>query len=126
MSNVSGHAVEFAFVETITAARTLTRAESGATIIAGAVDLVVTLPAVDPSMAGVFFRFYVATLSVTTGLQLSPAAADSIRAPGVTTLADRDLINTAATDAIGDSVLLVCDGVGWLGMSIRGTWARQA
>jgi hypothetical protein len=44
----------------------------------------------------------------------------------VTTSAGTGIKNTAATNAIGDSVTLVSDGVGWYGVGITsGIWATQ-
>lgn len=44
----------------------------------------------------------------------------------VTTAAGTGIKNTAATNAIGDSVTLVSDGVGWYGIGITsGIWASQ-
>lgn len=127
MANVSGFTLQYADVETLTANRTLTARDTGKLFIADAVDLVVTLPAVDATMKGVWFSFFVKTVSTVTGLQLSPAAADLVRAAGVTAADNKDLINSAATDAVGDSVRLVCDGVdGWIAMNMRGTFAREA
>jgi hypothetical protein len=39
---------------------------------------------------------------------------------------DKDAINTAATDRVGDSLTLVGDGVdGWYVVGVTGTWARE-
>ncbi len=44
----------------------------------------------------------------------------------VTTSAGTGIKNTAATNAIGDSIVLVSDGVGWYGVGISsGIWATQ-
>ena len=44
----------------------------------------------------------------------------------VTTSAGTGIKNTAATNAIGDSITLVSDGVGWYGVGISsGIWATQ-
>jgi hypothetical protein len=127
MANRSGHPPEMQDVVTDTTARTLVAADSGKLFIAGAVDLVYTLPAATPALKGVKYKFVVSTPSATTGLSLSPDSADKIQGKGITAADDKDLINTAATDAVGDSVELVCDGVdGWWITSMLGTWARQA
>lgn len=111
-------------VEVLTAARTLTREDNGKTFVSGAADVVVTLPA---TAKGLSFTFLTSTLSATTGFSISPAAADKIVAKGITPADDKDLINTAASDAIGDSVTLVGDGAdGWYVTAMLGTWARQA
>ena len=99
-------------------------AESGATYLCKAVDLVATLPA---TVAGLFYTFIVHTVSATTGLSISPAAADAIRGNGLTSVDDKDLINTAATDAEGDTVTIIGDGAdGWWVVEIVGTWAKEA
>ena len=101
---------------------TVTAADSGKTFLSAAVDLVFTLPS---TAAGLEFTFVCHTVSTTTGLSISPAAADAIHY--VTSVDNKDLINTAATDVEGDSVTLVGDGVdGWWVKAISGTWAKEA
>lgn len=99
--------------------------QSGTTFVAGAVDLVATLPAVEDCLT---YSFIVQTPSATTGLSISPAAADKIMGLGITEADNKDLINTAATDAAGDFVTLVGDKTagGWRVTACRGTWAREA
>lgn len=110
--------------EVVTADKTLTIHEANKTVIAAAVDLVITLP---PTQKGLEFHFIVDTVSATTGLSISPAAADKFMGHNLTEADDKDLINTAATDALGDSVSIVGDGVdGWHITRIVGTWAREA
>jgi len=106
------------------ASKTLTVHEANQTVIAAAVDLVITLPA---TQAGLEFHFIVDTVSAVTGLSIDPAAADKIMGHAITEAVDKDLINTAATDVVGDSVSLVGDGIdGWYITRITGTWAREA
>lgn len=103
---------------------TVLATESGATYLCEAVDLVATLPA---TSKGLKYTFIVHTVSVTTGLSLSPPAADAIMGNGLTSVDDKDLINTAATDAEGDSVTIEGDGAdGWWITAINGTWAKEA
>jgi hypothetical protein len=110
--------------ETQDANFTLTSSDSGKTIIIDAADVVATLPA---TAAGVTYTFIVKTLSSTTGFSVSPAAADAIHGNGLTSVDDKDLINTAASDAEGDTVTIIGDGVdGWWITSIVGTWAKEA
>lgn len=114
-------------VLTKTANYTVTSKDHGCLFVAGAVDLVFTLPPANAISKGMELSFQTQTLSTTTGLQVSPAAVDKIMGKGITAADDKDLINTAATDAVGDTVTLVCDGVdGWYIKSMLGTWARQA
>ncbi len=108
----------------LTANRTLTAADSGKTFIANAVDLVVTLPA---TRAGLTYTFIVRAVSATTGLQISPQPLDMIMGGAFALADDKDAINTAATDVLGDGVTVVGDGNdGWYLQNIVGTWARQA
>lgn len=109
-------------VATKTTNYTVLASESGTTFLAAAVDLVFTLP---PTQAGLEFTFICHTVSTVTGLQISPDAADQIAY--TTSVDNKDLINTAATDVEGDSVTLVGDGVdGWWVKAISGTWAKEA
>ena len=102
------------------AAQTLTSEDHGKVFRVNVADCVFTLPSTE---AGLVFHFVVDTLSATTGCSLSPAAADNIN--GGTD--NKDLINTAATDAVGDSVTLVADGSeGWLALGMHGIWAAEA
>ncbi len=53
-------------------------------------------------------------------------AYDYIRGNGLTSV-DKDLICTGATDRLGDSVRIYCDGVdGWVIESIIGAWSKEA
>jgi hypothetical protein len=107
-----------------TADTTLTAADSGNTYISGAADLVFTLPA---TVAGLTYTFVADTLSSTTGLSISPNASDQLRGNGFTAADDKDAINTAATDAVGDSMTIVGNGTtGWMITNVTGTWAREA
>lgn len=119
----AGGSVQHEGVVSKAADYTVLATESGTVFLAGAVDLKFTLPA---TQAGLRYTFITHTVSATTGLQISPAAADAIMGAGLTSVDDKDLINTAATDAEGDSVTLVGDGVdGWWIESINGTWAKE-
>lgn len=111
-------------VRAITANATLTEADNGGLVLANAVDLVVTLPA---TRLGFSVTVLTQAASATTGLSISPAAADRIQGKGITAADDKDYINTAASDAVGDLVSMVGDGTdGWWVIDERGTWARQA
>lgn len=127
MANRSGHPFELGGVETLAAARTLTRADSGKVFLSGAVDIVVTLPPVDAGMVGVTYKFITVTLSASTGYSISPNASDRIQGKGITAADNKDIINTAATDAIGDMLEVVCDSTdGWTISGLLGTWSREA
>lgn len=103
-----------------TANYTVTEGDSGSVFIANAADLVFTLPA---TKAGLVYTFVNAAVSAGTGLSVSPAAADNIN-EGTD---NKDLINSGATDVLGDSVTVVGDGsTGWFTASKIGTWAAEA
>ena len=100
--------------------QTLTSADSGKIFRVNVADCVFNLPATEEEL---MFTFVIDTVSATTGCQLSPVAADNIN--GGTD--DKDLINTAATDAKGDNVTLVGDGSeGWVTAGMHGIWAEEA
>lgn len=107
------------------ASQTLTAAQSGQKFV-GAVDAVFTLPAAAASLKGVWYEFETGVLSSGTGLSISPAAADHIRGNGLTSVDNKDLINTGATDRLGDMVRIYCDGSDWIIDAIIGTWAKEA
>lgn len=99
---------------------TLTAADSGTVFVITAADKTVTLPA---TALGLVFTFVVKTLGGSTGFSISPVAADNINAG----TDNKDLINSSATDAVGDSVTIVGDGdAGWLTVGKIGTWAAES
>ena len=101
------------------AAVTVTAADSGKVFVSDTAETVWQLPA---TAAGLTFTFVVGVASVTTGASVSPAAADKIL---IGAKADNvDLVNTQATEVVGDTVTVVGNGTtGWLVTSMRGTWA---
>jgi hypothetical protein len=111
------------------ASQTLT-AEQGGQKFVGAVDAVFTLPAASAATKGLWYEFETGALSAGTGLSISPAAADAIAGNGLTAVVNKDLINTGASDRLGDSVRIYCTGVAgtnaWVIESIIGTWAKEA
>lgn len=108
------------------ATQALTAAQSGQKFV-GAVDAVFTLPAAAAGTKGVWYEFETGALSAGTGLSVSPAAADHIRGNGLTAVDNKDLINSGATDRLGDMVRIYCDGVdGWVVEHVIGTWAKEA
>ena len=103
---------------------TLTAADSGKTFYTTIADVVFNLPA---TAAGLSFTVVTGVASAGTGTALSPVAADLIEGAGVTPADNKDLINTGATDAVGDSVTVYGNGTtGWLAVVNKGTWAREA
>lgn len=108
----------------------LTIAQSGQKFV-GAVDAVFTLPsAADAGMAGVWYEFECGAVSAGVGLSISPAAADAIGGNGLTVTVDKDLINSGASDRLGDMVRIYCTGVAgataWRVEAIVGTFAKEA
>lgn len=104
---------------------TVTPEDSGSVIIVTGADKVMTLPA---TVAGLKYTFVLAAagLSVGTGLQISPAAADKIMGNGFTSADDKDAILAGSGDREGDSITLIGDGsLGWYIVGVVGTWTRQ-
>lgn len=105
---------------------TVTVAESGTIFIAGAADLVFTLPATAP---GLRFGFIIdaAGLSAGTGLSISPNAVDKLMGNGFTSADDKDAICAGSGDREGDNLYAIGDnvGAGWY-VTVQGTWTRQA
>jgi hypothetical protein len=111
------------------ATQTLTKAQSGQKFV-GAVDAVFTLPqVVNMDDKGIFYVFQPGALSGGTGLSISPNAADGIGGAGLTSVVNKDLINTGATDAVGDEVRIECSGVpgtgAWVVTEMSGIWAKE-
>ena len=108
-----------------TAAYTVLPSEDGVTIHCAVLTTnVITLPAV--ATVGVGFRVRVLTTVLPTsgaGTTVSPAAADKFQGGGLTKADDADIVNSAASDALGDFVDLQSDANGWWILQIRGTWA---
>lgn len=115
----------------------LTSAQSGATFVATKTSATqtYTLPAVATS-AGVTYTFICGHASgeilvtpqsgeaivITTFAAVGADADTAIVAPAAGT----GVKNTAATNAIGDNLTLVCDGTKWFGVGITGgIWASQ-
>jgi membrane protein implicated in regulation of membrane protease activity len=128
MTNRSGHPFEFGDVESVSVTpRALTRADSGKIFVTAVADLVLTLPNVTADLKGVTYALYVETLSTGTGAAFSPGTTDKIKGKGITAADNKDLINTAATDAEGDMAQVTCDGTDWIiSAGLVGTWARES
>ena len=108
------------------ATQTLDATQSGQRFV-GAVDAIFTLPAATAGTKGVWYEFECGVPSSGVGVSISPAAGDSIRGNGLTAVVNKDLINSGATDRVGDAVRIYCDGVvGWVIAGIIGTWAKEA
>jgi hypothetical protein len=102
---------------------TLTIAESGTTFIC-AVDAKLTLPSAVAGTEGVWYHIVTGVASAGAGVIIDPAAGDAICY--VTSLNNKDLINTPGTDVEGDSVTIVSDGANqWWVESMIGIWAKE-
>lgn len=112
------------------ATQVLTALQSGQKFVA-AVDAVFTLPsAAVAGMAGVWYEFECGALSAGTGFAISPNASDAIGGNGLGVVLDKDLINSGASDRLGDMVRIYCTGVAgataWRIESVIGTFAKEA
>lgn len=106
---------------------TLAPRDSDVLVIASVADLVINLPKAQRDTRGNRVEVCVLTLSSSVGCSLNPASVDKIQGTGITAADNKDIINTAATDAVGDTLTVVCDGEnGWVITNLIGTWARQA
>lgn len=109
-----------------TAAYTVKPSEDGVTLHATALTSnVFTLPAV--ATVGIGFLVTVVTKVLPTsgaGTTITPAAADKFQGNGFNAKTDgQTLVNSAASDAIGDLVQLQSDADGWFVIGKVGTWA---
>jgi len=108
-------------METVTANRTLTYEDSGKVFFVATDGLTITLPA---TREGIEYTFINSGADGNNIITISPNASDAIHY--VTSVDDKDLINTKATAVEGDMVTLVGDGdAGWWVTAIKGTWAKQ-
>jgi hypothetical protein len=118
----------FSKVNAAFATAAVTAAQDGEMFI-GAVDAVITLPAMTAALKGVTYKAKCGSLSAGTGLSLSPAAADGIGGAGLTRVVDKDLINSGATDTINDFVVVRGTGISgsaaWDIVDIQGIWAKE-
>ena len=107
-----------------TASYTLTAHDSGGVHVMNSADKVFTLPA---TVEGLEYILVTGATSTTTGLSVSPAAADKLIGNAFTATDNKDAINTQATEKVGDCIQVVGDGSdGWYIVNVVGTWARQA
>lgn len=98
--------------ETLTADRTTGPRDHGRIIFVGAVDLDLTLHTPTVDQGGFWITCVVVVPSVSTGFTVTGAI------NGGSTSA----VNTAATDAQGDSVTAYWTGTEWIG-TFAGTWS---
>ena len=113
----------------------VTAAQTGTTFLAtkGSATQTYTLPAVAAGLKYTFICGHAsgeilidqAASEVITITSFAAVGADADTGI-VTTAAGTGIKNTAGTNAIGDSITLVSDGVGWYGVGITsGIWASQ-
>ena len=83
-----------------------------------------TLPATE---AGLRYTFINSGADGAVLLAISPAAADAIHGRALTSVDDKDLLNTKATAKEGDAVTIIGDGVdGWFIVAVEGIWAKES
>ncbi|MBF8255140.1 MAG: hypothetical protein HW375_47 [Anaerolineales bacterium] len=103
---------------------TVLASESGTTFKIATDAKVFTLPS---TAAGLGFTFINSGADGAVLLAISPAAADAIHGRALTSVDNKDLLNTKATAKEGDTVTLVGDGVdGWFIVAVEGIWAKEA
>lgn len=119
----------FSVVNLAAATQSVNASQAGQTFI-GAVDAVFTLPAASAANKGIKFTFMCGVASGGTGLVVRPVAADGIGGYGLTGVVDKDLINTGATDVVGDLVEVTSTGAAgafaWYITKGIGIWAKEA
>ncbi|MEK9644299.1 MAG: hypothetical protein VW547_02015 [Alphaproteobacteria bacterium] len=97
-------------------------------VIIAVANCVIHLPKAVNARTGLRVIATVETVSGSgTGASLSPDADDKFQGTGLTAADNKDLINTQATEAVGDTAEVVCDNdTGWRVTNLIGTWAREA
>lgn len=120
------------FVKHITANFTVNPRNLDQTIISdSAADLVVTLPPSNHASKGMRVTCVQRSLSAGTGFAVDPQDADKILGQTIAGVsidpgAGKKLINTGATDVLGDRVTLQADGNGkWYVTGLQGIWAGE-
>jgi hypothetical protein len=105
--------------------QTLGIPQSGKTFV-GVVDAVFQLPKAVANR-GLSYTFICGVASAGAGMIISPDAADFIGGYALTVVVNKDLINTPATDVVGDQVTITenAAGTGWLITSKIGIFAKE-
>jgi len=97
--------------------------ESGTTFLMGTDAKTFTLPS---TVDGLEYTFVNSGADGNNILTISPAAADAIHGGSLSSVDDKDLINTKATSKEGDYVTIKGDGIaGWWIVGIEGIWAKE-
>jgi hypothetical protein len=119
----------------ITTNKTLALTDNGIVQNVQADAITITLPA---TSAGAYFVIRNGGVAPTGGpagavsdqtilVTVAPNASDQIAGNGFTATDNKAALNTKATAAVGDEIVLVGDGTnGWNVARVVGTWARQA
>ena len=111
------------------ASQTLDGSQCGQRFV-GVVDAVFTLPSAVVAPVGTWYEFECGALSSGVGLSISPNSADAVIGNGLSAVNNKDLINSGASDRLGDSVRIHNTGVAgtgaWVIDAIIGTWAKEA
>ena len=106
---------------------TVTAADNATSFVSKATT-VYTLPS---TLSGLLYTFVNEGKDGICQISVSPAAADGINGAGVTTVINKDIINTLATSKKGDYILIAA-GAGaagvtaWSVVAQRGIWAKEA
>lgn len=109
------------------ASKTLRQNKNPTHVVFTAADLICTLPPSTRATRGKRVTVQTGVASSSTGVQINPASGDTLKGKGITAAADKNYINTGATDAVGDSATFVADGAGsWYLETSLGTWDREA
>jgi hypothetical protein len=130
-TNITNYAVK-TVVETVTADKILTAADSGKVFLIGTDGLTITLPA---TALGLKYTFINSGADGNVAITLSPATGDGIYGSIPNSAADsvssgtdgKDFINTKGTANKGDRITIVADGsAGWYIVSGVGIWASES
>lgn len=109
-------------VTSIAADTTLNRGHIGNVIKTTVTNIDATLPDAGAGRAGDQYTFLVGVAATTGGATLKVTGTDTIN--GGTS--GKGLINSATTDAVGDSVTVVSDGSNYWTIAQRGTWDAES
>lgn len=111
----------------LTANKTLTYHDQATMVTTNpsAADLVITLPTSNRDARGMEITIMNIGTSNATGLTVAIGTGDTLYGTGITAAAGKGLINTHATEAVGDCITVVAGGANdWYLVSKIGTWAR--
>ena len=113
-------------VQAVTASTAWTAQDSSKVIMVNGADTVQTLPT---AAAGLMYTFINTPTGAggATGTTVAVQAADKMHGNGFTAAAGKGAVNTHASAADGDALVVIGNGIdGWNILNVRGTWARVA